>query len=272
MATSMPHVTSPDRLRRSFYSNGLGVPKARSAATHTPSLLAASSSGATREGLSAGRLNARASTRMGRGTSGLTLPAALRLLRRLAESQWSVQLQAVVHLYIYTPRAEQRAPQAAQPSPPYGMVCHAIPYHTIPYHTIPYHTIPYLTLPYHHTIPYHIIPYHTIPYHAIPYHAIPCHTIPFHTTPYHIIPCHTMSYPAIPYHTIPYHALPYHTIPHHTIPYDTIPYHTTPWHTMSHHTIPHHTVPCLTIPYHDTPDGRDEGWGVGGPEGSTSIV
>jgi hypothetical protein len=35
------------------------------------------------EGLSAGRQNARAPTRMGRGTGGLTLPAALRLLRRL---------------------------------------------------------------------------------------------------------------------------------------------------------------------------------------------
>ena len=101
---------SSDRL---ICSNGLGVPKAKSAATHTPSLPATSSSGATREGLSAGRLNARASTRMGRGTSDLTLPAALRLLRRLAESQLSVQLQAVMHLYIYTPRAEQRAPQAA---------------------------------------------------------------------------------------------------------------------------------------------------------------
>ena len=116
--TTMPRVASSDRLRRSICSNGLGVPKAKSAATHTPSLPATSSSGATREGLSAGRLNARASTRMGRGTSDLMLPAALRLLRRLAESQLSVQLQAVMHLYIYTPRAEQRAPQAAQPSPP----------------------------------------------------------------------------------------------------------------------------------------------------------
>ena len=112
--TTMPRVASSDRLRRSICSNGLGVPKARSAATHTPRLPATSSSGATREGLSAGRLNARASTRMGRGTNGLTLPAALRLLRRLAESQWSVQLQAVVHLYIYTPRAEQRAPQMVE--------------------------------------------------------------------------------------------------------------------------------------------------------------
>ena len=111
--TTMPRVASSDRLRRSICSNGLGVPKAKSAATHTPSLPATSSSGATREGLSAGRLNARASTRMGRGTSDLTLPAALLLLRRHAESQLSVQLQAVMHLYIYTPRAEQRAPQAA---------------------------------------------------------------------------------------------------------------------------------------------------------------
>ena len=212
----MSHVTSPDRLRRSVCSNGLGMPKARPAATHTPRLPATSSSGATREGLSAGRLNARAPTRMGCGTSDLTLPAALRLLRRLAP-------------------------------------CHTIRYHTIPYHTIPhvttrYHTLltplPHVTSPLphvttrNHTPPHATTRYHTptTRYHKLPhvttplphpYHTlttplphpypIPSHPISSHPIPSHHIPSHPTqsTHPPIPSHLIPSHHTPSHRIPFH---------------------------------------------------------